>query len=150
MHGEIPMFRRLRAALVRGKLTAKSAFGSGVSTMTRPLTAGRLTAPATGASALVGLILLAGCSFFSHSVTWTKDGATEDQAQNDLASCQERADVQTGKDRDINRDIAAADGGGTSGIDTSPLQNMQTYHDDRRYKSILKSCMTELGYREVE
>jgi len=110
----------------------------------------RLTAPAAGVLALSALFLLAGCSFFSHSVTWTKPGATEDQAGSDLAQCKEVADVQTERDRSINQDIAAGDGGSNAGIDTSPIQNMQAYHDDRRYKSILRDCMSQLGYREVE
>jgi hypothetical protein len=117
--------------------------------MTRPP-----TAPATrvilGAAILAASSLLTGCSFFSHSVTWTKNGATEAQAQSDLAACQEQADVQTERDRNIDQDISAADSGSNAGIDTSPLQNMQSYKDDRRYKSILSDCMAQLGYRQVE
>ena len=115
----------------------------------------RSTAAATrlslGASfgALAGL-LLTGCSFFSHSVTWTKVGATEEQSHSDLAQCKEQADVQTERDRSIDQDIAAANTTGNAGIDTSPIQNMQSYHDDRRYKSILGDCMAQLGYRKVE
>jgi hypothetical protein len=60
------------------------------------------------------------------------------------------ADVQVGRDRDIDRDIAAADTGSNSGIDTSPLQNMQSYKDDRRYNAILSDCMAQLGYQKVE
>lgn len=118
--------------------------------MTRQRTAPAAKARLGGAAGLMTLFLLGGCSFFSHSVTWTKSGATEEQSQSDLAQCQERADVQTGHDRDINRDIDAADSSGSAGIDTSPLQNMQSYHDDRRYKSILEGCMAELGYRKVD
>ncbi len=122
----------------------------------------RLTAPAARVSPAVlpaalrpvlaasALVLLAGCSFFSHSTTWTKNGATEDQAHSDLAQCQEQADVQTERDRNIDQDIAAANSGGNAGIDTTPIQNMQSYHNDRRYKSILSDCMAQLGYREVE
>ena len=115
----------------------------------------RLSAPAArgtlgGASALSALFLLGACSFFSHSVTWTKNGATEEQSQSDLAQCQEEADVQTARDRDINQDIDAANGGSNSGIDTTPIQSMQNYKDDRRYKSVLRDCMSQLGYREVE
>jgi hypothetical protein len=98
----------------------------------------------------MAMLLLAGCSFFSHSVTWTKDGANEEQARSDLAQCQEVADVQTARDRNIDQDIAAADSGSNGGIDTTPIQNMQSYHDDRRYKSILKDCMAQLGYRQVD
>jgi hypothetical protein len=123
----------------------------------------RSTAPAAGASpgasrgaslaaalAVAASLLLAGCSFFSHSVTWTKTGATEDQAHSDLAQCKEQADVQTDRDRNIDQDISAANSGANAGIDTSPIQNMQSYHDDRRYKSILEDCMAQLGYHTVE
>jgi hypothetical protein len=119
----------------------------------------RLTAPAAralrggavlGAALAAGLALLGGCSFFSHATTWTKSGATEEQAHSDLAQCKEQADVQTARDRNINQDISAADTGSNSGIDTSPLQNMQSYKDDRRYNSILSDCMAQLGYSKVE
>jgi hypothetical protein len=102
------------------------------------------------ASLVAGLAALGGCSFFSHATTWTKNGATEEQAYSDLATCKEQADVQTDRDRGIDQDISAANSGGNSGIDTSPIQNMQSYHDDRRYKSILNDCMAQLGYQQVE
>jgi hypothetical protein len=96
-------------------------------------------------------VLVSGCSFFSHSVTWSKSGATEEQAHSDLAQCQEQADVQTERDRNIDQDIAAANNmGSNAGIDTSPIQNMESYHSDRRYKSILEACMAQLGYHKVE
>ena len=110
----------------------------------------RPTAPNAGLLALTALFLLAGCSFFSHSVTWSKSGVSEDQAQSDLGQCKEQADVQTDRDKGIDQDIAAANSGGNSGIDTSPIQNMQSYHDDRRYKSILEDCMAQLGYHKVD
>ena len=110
----------------------------------------RLTAAAPMGLALAALFLLAGCSFFSHSVSWSKSGVSEDQAQSDLAQCKEVADVQTERDKGIDQDIAAANNDSNSGIDTSPIQNMQSYHDDRRYKSILRDCMAQLGYHEVE
>ena len=62
----------------------------------------------------------------------------------------EQADVQTERDRSIDQDISAANSGANAGIDTSPIQNMQSYHDNRRYKSILEDCMAQLGYRKVE
>jgi hypothetical protein len=92
---------------------------------------------------------LGGCSFFSHSVTWSKTGVTEDQAQSDLAQCTEQAKTQTDRDTEIDQDIAAGDT--SSGVvDTSPLQNMQAYKHDQRFKSILEDCMGQLGYRKVE
>jgi hypothetical protein len=109
----------------------------------------RSTAPA-GVAALLALSLLAGCSFFSHSVTWSKNGVNEAQAESDLAQCKEEADVQTARDRGIDQDIAAANDGSAGGVDTAPLQNMQSYKSDRRYKSILEDCMAQLGYQKVE
>ncbi len=99
--------------------------------------------------ACVLLLALAGCSFFSHSVTWSKAGVTDAQAQDDLATCQEQAEVQTDRDASIDRDIAATESG-TNGVDSSPLQNIQSYKHDNRFKSVLKDCMAQLGYHEVE
>lgn len=114
----------------------------------------RLTAPSLrvfrGASFVAGLVVLGGCSFFSHATTWTKNGASEEQAHSDLARCKEQADVQTERDRGIDQDISAANTGGNSGIDTSPIQSMQSYQNDRRYKSIIEGCMAQLGYQKVE
>lgn len=114
----------------------------------------RPTAPAArvglGALAVCALVLVSGCSFFSHATTWTKDGATEEQARSDLAQCQEEAEVQVGRDRNIDQDIATSDSVGSSGIDTGPIQSMQSYKSDRRYKSIISDCMAQLGYRQVE
>jgi hypothetical protein len=102
-------------------------------------------------AALLTLILaLAGCSFFSHSVTWAKPGVTDQEAQSDLATCQEQAEVQTGRDTSIDSDIAAADTASSSAVDTSPLQNIQSYKHENRFKSVLKDCMSQLGYHEVE
>ncbi|HVO02042.1 MAG TPA: hypothetical protein VMT54_07565 [Candidatus Cybelea sp.] len=98
---------------------------------------------------MAGLVLLAGCSFFSHRVTWTKSGATEDQAQSDLAQCQEVAETQTGVDQRIDQDIAAANT--TAGnIDTTTFDSMQAFHNERRFKSVLEDCMAQLGYSKVE
>ena len=117
--------------------------------MTRRSTATAATA-LRGGILVAGLALLGACSFFSHATTWTKNGATEEQAHSDLATCKEQADVQTNRDRGIDQDISAANTGNNAGIDTSPLQNMQSYHNDRRYKSILEDCMAQLGYQKVE
>jgi hypothetical protein len=92
---------------------------------------------------------LSGCSFFSHSVTWTKPGVTDAQASDDLATCTEQAQVQTNRDTSIDQDISTTDT--SSGVvDTSPLQNMQAYKHENRFKSVLKDCMSQLGYREAE
>jgi hypothetical protein len=119
--------------------------------MTRPPTATAARVLGLRGGLLVaGLLALGGCSFFSHATTWTKNGTTEEQAHSDLAACKEQADVQTNRDRDIDRDISTANSGGNAGIDTTPIQNMQSYGDDRRYKSIIRDCMAQLGYRQVE
>jgi hypothetical protein len=95
-------------------------------------------------------LMLGGCSFFSHSVTWSKAGVTDAQAQDDLATCTEQAQVQTGRDASIDKDIAAADTASSSAVDTSPLQNIQSYKHENRFKSVLKDCMSQLGYHEAD
>jgi hypothetical protein len=108
--------------------------------MTRYASAARLTLA----------LALGGCSFFSHSVTWSKPGVTDQQAQDDLATCQEQAEVQTGRDASIDSDIAAADTASSNVVDTSPLQNIQSYKHENRFKSVLKDCMARLGYHEAD
>jgi len=99
----------------------------------------------------VGALVLAltGCSFFSHSVTWSKAGVTDAQAEDDLATCTEQAQVQTDRDTSIDKDIAAVETG-TNAVDSSPLQNMQAYKHENRFKSVLKDCMAQLGYHEAD
>jgi hypothetical protein len=98
---------------------------------------------------LAGLLLLAGCSFFSHSTTWTKSGVTQDQMESDLAACKEQADTQAGRDAKIDQDIATTTAA-PNGIDQSPIENMQTYRSQNRYDSILDDCMAQNGYREAD
>jgi hypothetical protein len=100
------------------------------------------------ALAAVPAFLMGGCSFFSHSVTWTKPGVTDAQAQDDLATCTEQAQVQTDRDTSIDTDISAVETG-TNAVDSSPLQNMQAYKRENRFKSVLKDCMAQLGYTEA-
>jgi hypothetical protein len=108
--------------------------------------------PALAASmaAILALTLLGGCSFFSHSVTWTKSGVNEGQAQSDLAQCTDEAKSQTDIDQGITTDIQTTNNTGSAGIDTSPIQNMQSYQHERRFKSVLADCMAQLGYSKVE
>src|SRR3954451_9915266 len=87
-------------------------------------------------------VTLGGCSFFSHSVTWSKAGVTDAQAQDDLATCTEQAQVQTDRDANIDKDISAAETG-TNAVDASPLQNIQSYKHENRFKSVLKDCMAQ-------
>jgi hypothetical protein len=95
------------------------------------------------------LAALGGCSFFSHSVTWTKSGATQEQAESDLATCTEEAKTQTDRDTSIDQDIAAADTS-SNPVDTTPLQNMQSFKHRQRFKSVLEDCMAQLGYSKVD
>ena len=94
-------------------------------------------------------LALGGCSFFSHSVTWSKAGVNDAQAQDDLATCTEQAQVQTDRDASIDQDISAAQTG-TNAVDASPLQNIQSYKHENRFKSVLKDCMSQLGYHEAD
>jgi len=95
------------------------------------------------------ILALTGCSFFSHSTTWTKSGVTDAQAQDDLATCTEQAKVQTDRDTSVDNDIAATESG-TNAVDSSPLQNIQAYKHENRFKSVLNDCMSQLGYRQVD
>jgi hypothetical protein len=115
--------------------------------MTRYASATR-AAPACAVLLTLGLAL-GGCSFLSHSVTWSKSGVTDAQAQEDLATCTEQAKVQTDRDTSIDKDIAAVDTG-SNAVDTSPLQNLQAYKHENRFKSVLRDCMAQLGYHEAE
>lgn len=103
--------------------------------------------PMLGTAALVAM--LAGCSFFSHSITWSKPGVTDAQAQDDLATCTEQAQVQTDRDTSIDQDIAAADTS-SNVVPNSPIQNIQGYKHENRFKSVLRDCMSQLGYHEVD
>ncbi|HEY4162348.1 MAG TPA: hypothetical protein VGM59_04740, partial [Dongiaceae bacterium] len=59
---------QLQAAAVRGKVVSNFDVIQGLGMISR----------IWGASGVVlGALLLAGCSFFSHSTTWTKSGANE-------------------------------------------------------------------------
>jgi hypothetical protein len=131
---------QLQAAAVRGKVVPNFDVIQGLGMISR----------IWGASGVVlGALLLAGCSFFSHSTTWTKSGANEDQAQSDLAACKEQADVQAGRDAKIDQDIATTTAA-PNGIDQSPIQNMQSFHSQNRYDSVLNDCMEQNGYRQAE
>jgi hypothetical protein len=117
-----------------------------------PYASARRATPACAALLTLGLTLglaLGGCSFLSHSVTWSKSGVTDAQAQEDLATCTEQAQVQTDRDTSIDKDIAAVDTG-SNAVDSSPLQNLQAYKHENRFKSVLRDCMSQLGYHEAE
>jgi hypothetical protein len=141
-----PVAAWLRDRAERGKLTPKKPIWIQDFRMTRYAAASR----AGLSCALLLALALGGCSFFSHNITWSKPGVTDAQAQDDLASCTEQAQVQTDRDVSIDQDIAAADTASSSPVDTSPLQSMQNYKHQNRFRSVLKDCMSQLGYHEAD
>src|SRR5690242_18238633 len=52
-------------------------------------------------------VLLAGCSLFSTTNSWTKAGASEEQAAADLRSCKQVASAEQATDAKIDQDTSA-------------------------------------------
>jgi hypothetical protein len=94
--------------------------------------------------------LLAGCSYLSHDMTWTKAGVSEDEAWADLDSCESQARAATKSDRGIDQDIAATQGGNAAGIDPGLTSNMSGYQTQERYNAWVSECMTGYGYQRVQ
>lgn len=94
--------------------------------------------------------LTAGCSVFSHQMTWTKAGVSEDEAWADLDSCESQARAATKSDRNIDQDIAATQGGNAAGMDPMLTDSMSGYQTQDRYNDWVKECMTGYGYSRVQ
>jgi hypothetical protein len=96
---------------------------------------------------LLCCIAVAGCSFMSNKMSWTKANTPADEAQSDLDTCESLAHERTKKDADITQDINAANGGVGSGVPAAP--DMQGYQSREDYNEILGNCMAGLGYSKV-
>lgn len=94
--------------------------------------------------------LLAGCSYFSHNMTWTKPGVGEDEARADLESCERQAHAATKADRGIDQDIAATQGGASGAYDPGLTTNMSGYQTQERYHAWVNECMLGFGYQRVQ
>lgn len=99
---------------------------------------------------LVAGLGLAGCSYLSNDMTWTKPGVSEDEAWSDLDSCESQARAATKADRGIDQDIAAAQGSNAGGMDTGLTTNLSGYQTQERYNSWVAECMTGFGYQRVQ
>jgi hypothetical protein len=102
------------------------------------------------AALLLAGSLLGGCSYLSREMTWTKAGVSEDEAWSDLDSCESQARAATKADRNIDQDIAAAQGGNAGGVDTGLSTNMSSYQTQERHDSWVDECMTGYGYQRVQ
>jgi hypothetical protein len=91
--------------------------------------------------------LLAGCSWFSTTTSWTKPGTTPEQAEADLDACKQVAWAQEDTDAKIDQDTAASMNDDAQGaVDTELSQNMSSQRSGKRFGSIVDDCMRQLGY----
>ena len=91
--------------------------------------------------------LLAGCSWFSTTTSWTKPNTTPEQAEADLDACKQVAWAQEDTDAKIDQDTAASMNDDAQGaIDTELSQNMSSQRSGKRFGSIVDDCMRQLGY----
>jgi hypothetical protein len=93
------------------------------------------------------VLLLAGCSLFSSTTSWTRPGTTPEQAEADLDTCKEIAWAQEDTDAKIDQDTAATMNGDSYGaVDTELSQNMSSQRSGKRFGEIVDDCMRQLGY----
>ena len=91
--------------------------------------------------------LLAGCSLFSGTTSWTKPGVTPEQAEADLAACKEIAWAEEDTSAKIDQDTAATmDNSAQGAVDTELSQRMSSQRSGKRFGQIVDDCMRQLGY----
>ena len=91
--------------------------------------------------------LLAGCSWFSTTTSWTKPNTTPEQAEADLDACKQIARAEEGTDAKIDQDTSATMNDDAQGaVDTELSQNMSNQRSGKRYGRIVDDCMRQLGY----
>ena len=91
--------------------------------------------------------LLAGCSLFSSTTSWTKPNTTPEQAEADLDTCKEIAWAQEDTDAKIDQDTSASMNDDAYGaVDTELSQNMSSQRSGKRFGAIVDDCMRSLGY----
>jgi hypothetical protein len=96
-------------------------------------------------------LLLAGCSLFSNTNSWTKPGTTPEQAEADLDTCKQIAWAQEDTDAKIDQDTAAtANDSGQGAVDTELSQNMSSQRSGKRFGDIVDDCMRQLGYAPAD
>ena len=93
------------------------------------------------------MLLLAGCSWFSTTNSWTKPGTTPEQAEADLDTCKQIAWAQEDTDAKIDQDTSATmDDSGQGAVDTELSQNMSSQRSGKRFGDIVDDCMQQMGY----
>ncbi len=96
-------------------------------------------------------VLLAGCSLFSTTQSWSKPGATPEQAQADLDACKEIAWAEEDSDAKIDQDTAVTmDDNAQGAVDTELSQNMASQRAGKRFGDIVGDCMRQLGYAPAQ
>jgi uncharacterized lipoprotein YajG len=91
--------------------------------------------------------LLAGCSWFSTTTSWTKPNTTPEQAAADLDTCKQIARAEEGTDAKIDQDTSATMNDNAQGaVDTELSQNMSNQRSGKRSGQIIDDCMRQLGY----
>lgn len=96
-------------------------------------------------------LILAGCSLFSTTQSWTKPGVTAEQADADLDTCKQIARASEETDEKIDQDTEATMGDpGQGAVDTELSQNMSNQRSGKRYGRIVDDCMRGLGYSPAE
>jgi uncharacterized protein YceK len=97
------------------------------------------------------VLLLAGCSLFSSTTSWTKPGTTPEQAEADLDTCKQIAWAQEDTDAKIDQDTAATmNDSGQGAVDTELSQNMSSQRSGKRFGDIVDDCMRQLGYAPAD
>ena len=95
--------------------------------------------------------LLAGCSWFSTTTSWTKPNTTPEQAAADLDTCKQIAWAQEDTDAKIDQDTAATMNEDSYGaVDTELSRNMSNQRSGKRFGSIVDDCMRQLGYSPAQ
>lgn len=95
--------------------------------------------------------LLAGCSLFSSTASWTKPGVTPERAEADLETCKEVAWAQQDTEEKIDQDTSAVRNDDAYGaVDTELSQNMSSQRSGKRFGAIVDDCMRQLGYSPAQ
>ncbi len=102
-------------------------------------------------TALAMAALLAGCSLFSSTTSWTKPGTTPEQAKADLDTCKQIAWAEEDTDAKIDQDTSATvNDNGQGAVDNELSRNMSSQRAGKRFGGIVDDCMRQLGYAPAQ
>jgi uncharacterized lipoprotein YajG len=102
-------------------------------------------------TALAMAALLAGCSLFSSTTSWTKPGTTPEQAKADLDTCKQIAWAEEDTDAKIDQDTSAVmNDNGQGAVDNELSRNMSSQRAGKRFGGIVDDCMRQLGYAPAQ